>query len=185
MGPSPNIAVYKTPEGLSFWMDYRDRGSPYEAPTIRTTDPDVWICFMPPLFRDTEAFLFCCDGERWIFSRPDASTMLDTDELENLQTRNPHLDVVISEIRSSFTWRIMDGSGHMVEEISANSGFRTREQQDRVTGLFCDLMAWVALNGPIAMAYGGWRNQDRPLRAGIVGFDRPLQQALDRGDYIL
>lgn len=39
--------IYKTSDGLEFWMDYEKSGSPLVAPTIRTSNPEISIIFVP------------------------------------------------------------------------------------------------------------------------------------------
>lgn len=174
--------IYTTPDGLKFWMDVRRRG---EIPTLRTEDPGIWIRFLPEQFRHIEAFQMACDGGTWLFTRPAASSMMDTSEYEDLRARNPHLDLAISGIDRSYRWIDRAPGNRDAQErvIEANAGFQDRAQQDRVTGLFCDLMAWSALNTVASVGRGG-QGDGLKLEPGLVGFDKPLQARLDAGGYL-
>ncbi|ASP20847.1 hypothetical protein ANTHELSMS3_02169 [Antarctobacter heliothermus] len=176
-------STFATPNGLTFWMDYRGPG---EMPTIRTKDTAIWIRFLPEQFRSKQAFLMACDGGTWLFTCPAASSMLDTSEYEDLRARNPDLDMAIAGIARSYAWieRLRGNSGVKEHEVNANAGFNDRAQQSRITDLFCDLMAWSALNGPAALARGGYIHSDLTLQPGLVGFDKPLQARLDAGEFI-
>lgn len=163
-----------------------ETGKPGEIPVIRTRNDGIWIRFLPERFRYMQAFHMGCDGGSWLFTRPAASSMMDTLEYEDLRARNPHLDLAISAIASSFEWVewLRGNSGRTDHRTEANSGFSDRLQQERVTGLFCDLMAWSARNGPSAMANGGQFLTRDAFKPGLVGFDKPLQARLDAGGFL-
>ncbi|WP_141117831.1 hypothetical protein [Leisingera sp. JC1] len=62
--------IYKTSDGLEFWMDYKKSGSPLMAPKIRTGDPEVSIIFVPTTDDHDDAYLMHYYGTSMVFSNP-------------------------------------------------------------------------------------------------------------------
>lgn len=150
---------YKTSDGLEFWMDYQNSKAPYVAPTIRTADPEVSIVFVPTPMSYDEAFLMQYHGVSIVFSRPGCASRMHNDELEQLTNRNPGLDFVIKDIGHATKWtntvlnHITEKVEHETYDLPSVCKFRDLEEQETMTTLFCELMAW-ATEGAIDMARG-------------------------------
>lgn len=175
---------FQTSDGLTFWAEGDWPSAPMTGRMIRTEDPEIRIVFAPCQHRGDTWFIMAHHGTQIAFSRPDGSIVLDGPFLEELDASVPGLDFVIEGIAFEVPWRDPDSNLHRLE---MSNGFQNRDEQDRITQLFCELMSWSP-NGFLNMRAGEIRsraNPPKPLVKSRVGFAKPLAEALARGDYLL
>lgn len=175
---------FQTSCGIAFWAEDERPSGPMTGRMIRTEDPDIRIVFAPGQFRGDTWFIMVHHGTQIAFSRPDGSTALDGPILEELDASVPGLDFVIQGIAFDVPWMDQDRAKH---RLALSRGFRSRDEQDQITRLFCELMSWSP-NGLFNMRAGEIRsraNPPRPLVKSRVGFATPLADALAHGDYLL
>ncbi|WP_146346371.1 hypothetical protein [Falsiphaeobacter marinintestinus] len=180
-----NARVYKTSAGLEFWMDYRMAEAPMVASTIRTVNPETFITFVPVGMRGDDIFLMQHGRRRIAFATPSASTMMDTNHYHDLRANNPQVDLPIPRIADKVTWNehVGDTLEVRLHDISCDTRFATRAEQDDMTGLFCEMMGW-AVQSQMAMYRGKFDNPKLVFEHKRVGFTPDLQAKLDAGDFL-
>lgn len=187
--PPKGKISYKTSDGLVLWMDYIRAGEPGVSPTIRTVEPGISIVFVPTSMNADEAFLMHYHGTSIVFSRPGEASRMHNHKLEELAIENPGVDFVVSSIGELAWWqyRAVDpDNGERVTKIvkvAADPKFKNRKQQDEMTRLFRELMAW-ATEGGLAMVRGTNANPRQEFGKKVVGFDKNLTDRLNAGELI-
>lgn len=187
--PPKDAVTYKTSDGLEFWMDYQHAEEPYKAPTIRTADPEVRIIFVPIPMHVNQAYLMQYHGTSIVFSHPNDASRLHNDVLERLSEANPGTDLVITNIGHHTQWTatFFDLEAETCEDrtfdIPSDDYFKSFEEQEKMTLLFRELMAW-AVDGAISMARGKRANPNFEFKQQTVDFDYRLKKRLAAGGYI-
>ncbi|WP_175392972.1 hypothetical protein [Leisingera sp. JC1] len=107
---------------------------------------------------------------------------------DRLREENPDVDFAIKWIGRDAKWIEQTGEKDgCIHTIPSARKFRSRQEQEEMTRLFCELMAWGNW-GPYPMFKGGF-----PLNAGstwkkinkrVVGFDHKLKARLAAGEFI-
>lgn len=186
--PPQDAVIYKTSGGLEFWMDYEESGCPLVAPAIRTRDPEISIIFVPATADHDDAYLMRYYGTSMVFSNPAPSLHRHCDVHDRMREENPDVDYAIRWIGRDAKWIEHTGEGdERIHTIPSARKFRSWQEQEEMTRLFCDLMAWSGW-GPYPMYKGGF-----PLNAGstwkkinkrVVGFDHKLKARLAAGEFV-
>ncbi|KIC12989.1 hypothetical protein RA19_00905 [Leisingera sp. ANG-M1] len=186
--PPQDAVTYKTIDGLEFWMDNEKPGAPLVAPTIRTSNPEVSIVFVPNTGDDDDAYLMQFNGTSMIFSNPAPALRRHCDVHDRLKEENPDVDFAIKWIGRDAKWFEHTGEqeGRALTIPSARK-FRSWQEQQEMTRLFCELMALNA-PGPYVMYKGGSPSKDgstwKKIKKRVVGFDHKLRARLAAGEFV-
>ncbi len=183
--PPEGVKVYKTSDGLEFWMGSLVRGAPFQAPTIFTSDPEISIVIVPGTEACEKSYLMRYFGTTMVFSKPSAATIRHSDEIDRLRARNPGVDLVIKWIGHTAKWleNIIDIEGVRIHDIPSAQKFKSREEQEEMLRLFCELMQWLGF-GPRIMKNGFFPEDRFELEPQVVGFDVKLRARLDAGGFV-
>lgn len=176
MNSSPRI--YETSDGLKFWMEPKSESRELKAPTIRTSDPDIYVVFVPNPSLLEKVYLFFFRGKKFAFAKPSLQTKLHDNTIGELKERNPHLDIVFTDVgRPEVNWfdpmaKVVGKT--FVEEkfrLSADTEFGGPKEFNETTNLFFELMAWTSRD-TTTMYLGHTQNSSVPFKPVIAGLDR-------------
>ena len=183
--PPKGIATFETSGGLEFWLNYTQSKEPFIAPTIRTSDPEICIIFVPNPPHTDETYLMQYHRKLITFSRPDESSRMHNSELDDLAECNPGVDLVINSIGKQTVWsaRSIGSNDVQLHEISSEKKFDNEKQQNQMLRLFKELMSYK-IYGISAMLTGTHGKSKAPLIKKVVDFDLELKSRLKSGAFL-
>ncbi len=182
LAPPVGKPTYKTGDGLEFWMDYQKHGPPFAAPTIRTTNPEIKVVFVPTAMHADDAYLMQHYETSIVFSRPGGMSIMHSNKIDRIKEENPGVDLIFDGIGEQVEWvEYIPGSpDSLIHKVPSAKSFKNLQEQEFMTTLFCELMAWSAY-GELAMSNGGLRNGKIKLERAIAGFARNLLERMSAG----
>ncbi len=170
MAASSKAKVYETASGLKYWMDLKSDGFDLKAPTIRTSDPDVFIVIVP-CNSDEETYLFHYNGKMIAFSKRSDQTRRYDNSILNLAARNPELDIVFSGVgQAEVPWskpvfdKISETYSRERLSLTADTDLGDEAEFEDRAALFFDLLSHMG-DGTFGMAIGA----SKVSRAGFDG----------------